>query len=100
MAHSSAHAGLGLVQAVAHHFLRVIAPISGGRGLSGMRSWCYLPALAFAFIWATYSLLTKRVAAFPTLAIGLFGLVPGVLSLLCHAGSNLRNRCRPTTGPC
>ena len=44
-----------------------------------------LPALMSAFIWATYSLLTKRVAAFPTTAIGLFGLVSGVLSLLCHA---------------
>ncbi|MBW3656939.1 MAG: EamA family transporter, partial [Gemmatimonadetes bacterium] len=31
-----------------------------------------------------YSLLTRRVAAFPTAAIGLFGLVSGLLSLLCH----------------
>jgi drug/metabolite transporter (DMT)-like permease len=36
-------------------------------------------------IWATYSLGTQRVAAFPTAAIGLFGLVSGLLSLLCHA---------------
>ena len=57
----------------------------GGRELSGTLAWGYLPALAAAFIWATYSLLTKRVAAFPTTAIGLFGLVSGVLSLLCHA---------------
>ena len=28
--------------------------------------------------------MTKRVKAFPTTAIGLFGLVSGVLSLLCH----------------
>ena len=56
----------------------------GGRELSGTLAWGYLPALAAAFIWATYSLLTKRVAAFPTTAIGLFGLVSGVLSLLCH----------------
>ena len=56
----------------------------GGRELSGTLAWSYLPALAAAFIWATYSLLTKRVAAFPTTAIGLFGLVSGVLSLLCH----------------
>ena len=28
--------------------------------------------------------MTKRVTAFPTTAIGLFGLVSGVLSLLCH----------------
>ena len=56
----------------------------GGRELSGTLAGGYLPALASAFIWATYSLLTKRVAAFPTTAIGLFGLVSGVLSLLCH----------------
>src|SRR5690606_5371422 len=44
-----------------------------------------LPALAAAFIWASYSLLTKRAAPFPTTAIGLFGLVSGVLALVCHA---------------
>ncbi|MFN9727891.1 DMT family transporter [Acidovorax sp.] len=59
--------------------------IAGGRELSGTLAWGYLPALAAAFIWATYSLLTKRVPDFPTTAIGLFGLVSGVLSLLCHA---------------
>jgi drug/metabolite transporter (DMT)-like permease len=59
--------------------------IAGGRELSGTLAWGYLPALAAAFIWATYSLLTKRVAAFATTAIGLFGLVSGALSLLCHA---------------
>lgn len=58
--------------------------IVGGRELSGQLAWGYLPALAAAFIWASYSLLTKRVAAFPTTAIGLFGLVSGALSLLCH----------------
>ena len=30
-------------------------------------------------------MLTRRVAAFPTGAIGLFGLVSGLLSLACHA---------------
>lgn len=59
--------------------------IAGGRELSGTLSWGYLAAAAAAFIWATYSLLTKRVAAFPTTAIGLFGLISGLLSLLCHA---------------
>ena len=58
--------------------------IAGGRELSVTLAWGYLPALAAAFIWAIYSLMTKRVAAFPTTAIGLFGLVSGVLSLLCH----------------
>jgi drug/metabolite transporter (DMT)-like permease len=35
-------------------------------------------------MWATYSLWTRRVAHFPTAAIGLFGLVSGLLSLLSH----------------
>jgi drug/metabolite transporter (DMT)-like permease len=58
--------------------------IVGGRELSGTLAWGYLPALAAAFIWASYSLLTRRVRPFPTTAIGLFGLVSGVLSLACH----------------
>ena len=58
--------------------------ILGGRELSGTLAWGYIPAAAAAFIWATYSLMTKRVTAFPTTAIGLFGLVSGALSLLCH----------------
>ncbi len=59
--------------------------IAGGRQLSGELSWGYLAALGSAIIWASYSLLTKRVPRFPTAAIGLFGLVSGLLSLLCHA---------------
>jgi drug/metabolite transporter (DMT)-like permease len=46
--------------------------------------WGFAPALGSAFIWASYSLWTQRVRAFPTTAIGLFGLVSGALSLLCH----------------
>lgn len=62
-----------------------IAILGAGNGAAGGGwSWGYLPALGSAFIWASYSLLTKRVAPFPTAAIGLFGLVSGVLSLLCH----------------
>jgi drug/metabolite transporter (DMT)-like permease len=44
----------------------------------------YLFALAAAVIWATYSLLTKRVAAFDTAAIGAFALVAGLLALASH----------------
>ncbi len=48
----------------------------------------YLLALGSAFIWANYSLQTKRLElrgqGFPTAAIGLFGLISGLLSLLCH----------------
>jgi drug/metabolite transporter (DMT)-like permease len=48
----------------------------------------YLLALASAFIWANYSLQTKRGElnnrGFPSAAIGLFGLLSGLASLLCH----------------
>ncbi len=50
----------------------------------GAWSWGYLLALGSALIWGTYSLLTRRLPAFPTAAVGLFGLVSGGLSLLCH----------------
>ncbi len=59
--------------------------ILGAGTAGGGWSWGYLAALGSAFIWASYSLLTRRVRAFPTAAIGLFGLVSGLLSLLCHA---------------
>jgi drug/metabolite transporter (DMT)-like permease len=58
--------------------------IAGGRELAGGWSWGYVAALGSAFIWASYSLGTRRVAHFPTAAIGLFGLVSGGLSLGCH----------------
>ena len=43
--------------------------------------------------WANYSLQTKRMetngTGFPTAAVGLFGLVSGALSLLCHGALEL-----------
>ena len=66
-------------------FAGAAVAILGAGGASGTWSWGYLPALGSAFIWASYSLLTRRVAPFPTAAIGLFGLVSGLLSLACHA---------------
>jgi drug/metabolite transporter (DMT)-like permease len=65
-------------------FAGAATAILGGGGASGAWSWGYLPALASAFIWSTYSLWTRRVDAFPTAAVGLFGLVSGLLSLACH----------------
>jgi drug/metabolite transporter (DMT)-like permease len=61
-----------------------IAILGSSPSAGGGWYWGYLPALASAFIWAGYSLLTRRVRPFPTAAIGLFGLVSGLLSLLCH----------------
>lgn len=57
----------------------------GGDGTGAVWAWGYVPAAGSAFIWASYSLLTKRVTPFPTAAIGSFALASGLLSLLCHA---------------
>lgn len=62
-----------------------VAILGRGQDIEGSWSWGYLLALASALIWACYSLLTRRVPPFPTAAVGLFGLVSGLLSLLCHA---------------
>lgn len=55
----------------------------------GMPAWGYACAAGAAFIWSSYSLLTKRLSLtgrnFPTAAIGTFGLVSGLLALACHA---------------
>jgi drug/metabolite transporter (DMT)-like permease len=59
--------------------------IAGGRGVSGGFAWGYLAAAGSAFVWASYSLLTRRVPHFPTAAIGGFGLLSGILALACHA---------------
>lgn len=58
--------------------------IVGDKSLDAGFAWGYLPAAGSAFIWATYSLLTQRVAHFPNAAIGSFAVVSGLLSLLCH----------------
>jgi drug/metabolite transporter (DMT)-like permease len=63
--------------------LAILGRAEGGAGAGW--AWGYLPALGSAFIWATYSLLTRRVAAFPTAAIGGFAAASGALSLICHA---------------
>lgn len=61
------------------------ASLSNTSGVPGLG---YLLALGSAFIWANYSLQTKRLElsgnSFPTAAIGLFGLLSGLLSLVCH----------------
>jgi drug/metabolite transporter (DMT)-like permease len=44
----------------------------------------YLYALIAAIIWATYSLMTKRLPHFETAAVGGFALVSGILALIAH----------------
>jgi drug/metabolite transporter (DMT)-like permease len=65
----------------------ILSNADAGAASSGSAgwSWGYLAALASAFIWSSYSLLTRRVPAFPTSAIGAFAWVSGLLALLCHA---------------
>ena len=76
--------------AAAMGFAGACVAILGGRADSASLgfAWGYIPAAGSAFIWASYSLLCKRLAmkgqSFATASIGLFGLVSGVLSLLCH----------------
>ena len=82
------------------HVLAALAGFAGAAiailGRSGLSSEApgdamlgYASAATAAFIWSSYSLLTKRLAltghGFPTAAIGSFGLVSGLLALLCHA---------------
>ena len=44
----------------------------------------YLLALASAFVWASYSLMTRRLPSFPTASVGSFAAASGALSLACH----------------
>lgn len=48
----------------------------------------YLMAAAAAFVWSSYSLLTKRVPAFPTAAVAGFCFVSGLLSLCVFFASS------------
>jgi drug/metabolite transporter (DMT)-like permease len=87
------------VKLTATHFIAACAGFMGAAvailgdswfsGSSKGFAWGYLLAAFAAFIWASYSLMGKRMTlqgrGFPTAAIGLFGVVSGVLSLLCHA---------------
>lgn len=63
-------------------------PLANARKVTWEPVLGYLLALASAFIWANYSLQTKRAAlagrGYSSVAIGLFGLLSGLLSLLCH----------------
>jgi drug/metabolite transporter (DMT)-like permease len=72
-------------------FMGACVAILGARGQAADAgfAWGYLPAAGSAFIWASYSLMTKRLAmqgrSFATAVIGVFGFASGLLSLLCHA---------------
>ncbi len=57
----------------------------GALSISREHALGYGLAVLAALIWSTYSLLTRRVAAFPNAAVGLFCVVSGATSLLAHA---------------
>jgi drug/metabolite transporter (DMT)-like permease len=61
----------------------VILGRAGGSLEGGWHSG-YALALGSALVWSTYSLGTRRVASFPTSAVGGFAAVSGLLSLACH----------------
>ena len=59
--------------------------ISGSAQPSGTPAYAgYGFALVSAFIWATYSLLTRRFAAFPTSYVAWFCAASGAAALACH----------------
>jgi drug/metabolite transporter (DMT)-like permease len=64
--------------------IAILGAAGDSTATGAVERWGFLPAAGSAFTWACYSLLTRRVAHFPTSAIGLFGLVSGALALLCH----------------
>lgn len=60
----------------------------GGVGFDAAAAPGYMLAALAAFVWASYSLLTKRLPSFPTGAVGGFCLVSGLLSLAVYALSS------------
>lgn len=72
-----------------HHLLGALMGLCGaGLILTGgqlqldlANLWGYLLAAAAALVWACYSLMTKRLPAFPSTAVGSFCLASGLLSL-------------------
>jgi drug/metabolite transporter (DMT)-like permease len=59
--------------------------ITGGRlSLDLANLGGYLLAAGAAFVWASYSLLTKRLPPFPTAAVGAFCLASGLLALCAY----------------
>jgi drug/metabolite transporter (DMT)-like permease len=80
--HSRLH--LRQVLAALAGFSGAVLVMTNGQAIDADFNLGYLAALASAFIWATYSLMTQRVAVFHTAAIGYFGFVSGILALICH----------------
>ena len=82
--HKHSRLQLRQVLAALAGFSGAVLVMTNGQAIDADFNLGYLAALASAFIWATYSLMTQRIAAFHTAAIGYFGLVSGILALMCH----------------
>jgi drug/metabolite transporter (DMT)-like permease len=57
---------------------------AGSAALGGGQALGYAFAAGSAFIWSTYSLMTRRLRHFPTAYVSWFCLISGALSLACH----------------
>jgi len=76
-----------------HHVIGALLGLAGtvllfaGRGVSGFE-WRYAPgflaAFIAAFVWATYSVLSRRLAHVPTDAVAGFCAATAVLAAVCH----------------
>lgn len=77
-----------------HHLLGALAGLAGtvllvaGSGVDFASDGAvgYAAALACAFIWSGYSVLSRRMAAVPTDSVGGFCLATALLALLLHLG--------------
>ena len=69
-------------------FAGTVLVVTGGRGLAIEDAYLpgYAAALVCAFVWAAYSVLSRRLPDVPTDAVAGFCLVTSVLSALCHLG--------------
>lgn len=56
----------------------------GGFVIDEKNSFGYLVALGSAFAWASYSLLSRRMAQVPTTIVTAFCLITSILALICH----------------
>jgi drug/metabolite transporter (DMT)-like permease len=76
--HHVAGAALGLAGTV------TLALGRGGLEVAAESTPGYAAAFVAAFVWATYSVLSRRFAAVPTDAVAGFCLVTAVLAAICH----------------
>ena len=67
-------------------FFGMVLVVSGNNGLSldAKNSFGYITALCGAFAWATYSLLSRRLAKVPTSVVAAFCLITSLLALITH----------------